>query len=133
MAKGYELHQTRMMALQGMGKELTRRAKSKCEITGVSGVALRPYEIPPAPSDPGIEHTLLISDLCHQMLARPELLAGRKWQCLAEAIWSELPAVQVVAWRMLHQLAKREDWAREVLEDVFLDPDVEAWAKSNPI
>jgi hypothetical protein len=41
-----------------------------------------------------------------------------------------MPAVQVVAWRMLNELAKREDWAREVLEEVFLDDEVEAWAKS---
>jgi hypothetical protein len=41
-----------------------------------------------------------------------------------------MPAVQVAAWRMLHELAKREDWAREALEEVFLDPDVEAWARA---
>jgi hypothetical protein len=34
---------------------------------------------------------------------------------------------------MLQQLAKREDWAREALEDVFLDPEVEEWAKSAPL
>ena len=41
-----------------------------------------------------------------------------------------MPAVQVVAWRMLHALAEREDWAREVLDEVFLDPEVEAWAQA---
>lgn len=129
MAKGYELHQIRMMALQGMGKDLARRAKSKCELTGEAGVSLRPYEVPPAPEDPDIERTLLISERCHEMLQNPKLLTGREWQCLAETVWSELPAAQVVAWRMLRELAKREDWAREVLEDVFLDPEVEEWAK----
>lgn len=130
MAKGYELHQVRMMALQSMGKDLTRRAKSKCELTGAAGVSLRPYEVPPVAEDPDIERTLLISDTCREMLEHPERLAGRAWQCLAETIWSEMPAVQVVAWRMLHVLAKREDWAREILDEVFLDPEVEAWAKA---
>ena len=130
MAKGYELHQTRMMALQGMGKDLTRRAKSKCELTGAAGVSLRPYEVPPVGEDPDIERTLLVSDACREMLEHPERLAGRGWQCLAEAVWSEMPAVQVVAWRMLQVLAKREDWARETLDLVFLDPEVEAWAKA---
>lgn len=129
MAKGYELHQARMMALQGMGKDLARRAKSRCELTGAAGVPLRAYEIPPVPADPDIERTLLISEECHEMLDHPARLAGRHWQCLAEAVWSEMPAVQVVAWRMLNELAKREDWAREVLEEVFLDADVEEWAK----
>jgi protein PhnA len=130
MAKGYELHQVRMMALQGMGKDLARRAKSRCELTGVAGVPLRAYEVPPVPADPDIDRTLLISQECQDMLDHPARLAGRHWQCLAEAVWSEMPAVQVVAWRMLNELAKREDWAREVLDEVFLDADVESWAKN---
>lgn len=129
MAKGYEIHQARMMTLQCMGKDLARRAKSKCEITGAAGVPLWPYEVPPVAAEPDIDRTLLISPECREMLEHPDRLAGRHWQCLAEAIWSEMPAVQVVAWRMLHELAKREDWAREVLEEVFLDPDVEDWAR----
>jgi protein PhnA len=48
-------------------------------------------------------------------------------------VWSEIPAVQVVAWRMLQELAKREDWAREALESVFLDPDVQEWAEQAPL
>lgn len=128
MAKGYELHQARMLALQGLGKDLTRRAKSKCELTGAAGVPLRPYEVPPVGEEPDLAHTLLISEECHEMLEHPKRLAGRTWQCLAEVVWSEMPAVQVVAWRMLHELATREDWAREVLDEVFLEPEVEAWA-----
>ncbi len=129
MAKGHELHQARMMALQAIGKDLARRAKSKCELTGAAGVPLRPYEVPPVGEHPDIDRTLLISEECHEMLEHPQRLAGRGWQCLAEVVWSELPAVQVVAWRMLRELAKREDWAREVLDEVFLDPEVEEWAK----
>jgi protein PhnA len=133
MAKGYELHQLRMMALQGMGKDLARRAKSRCEITGASGVPLHAYEVPPVPEDPDFERTLLVCEECIDGLERPDLLDGRDWHCLAEAVWSELPAVQVVAWRMLQELAKREDWASEVLDEVFLDPDVEEWARSEPL
>jgi protein PhnA len=74
--------------------------------------------------------TILVSEACHEMLEFPKRLQGREWQCLAEVVWSEMPAVQVVAWRMLRELAKREDWAREVIEEIFLDDDVETWAKS---
>jgi protein PhnA len=130
MGKGYEAHQARVTALQSIGKELARRAKSKCELTGAAGVSLRPYEIPPVAAEPDPEKTLLLCEACHEALARPEKLAGRSWQCLAEVVWSEMPAVQVVAWRMLNRLAMREDWAREALEVVFLDPEVEAWAKA---
>lgn len=128
MAKGYELHQARMMALQGMGKDLARRAKSRCEITGARGVKLWPYEVPPVGAEPDIERTILVSEACLEMLEHPDRLRGRTWQCLAEAAWSDNPAVQVTAWRMLRELAKREDWAREALDEVFLDPEIELWA-----
>ena len=133
MAKGYELHQTRMMALQAMGKDLVRRAKSKCELTGAAGLTLRAYEVPPVGADPDIERTLLISEECCEMLEHPERLHGRAWQCLAEAVWSEMPAVQVVAWRMLQAMASREDWAREAIAEVVLEPAVEEWARAWPL
>ena len=133
MGKGYETHQARVLALQGLGKDLARRAKSKCELTGAAGVSLRPYEVPPVADEPDIERTLLISEACHEVLEYPQRLKGREWQCLAEVVWSEMPAVQVVAWRMLHHLAKSEDWAREVIEEVFLDEEVEEWAKSEEL
>lgn len=130
MAKGHEIHQARVAALQALGKDLARRAKSKCELTGASGVPLRAYEIPPVAAEPSLDHTLLVSESCLGALERPKSLAGQEWRCLAETVWSELPAAQVVAWRMLKVLASREDWARDVLDEVFLDPDVQEWAES---
>ena len=130
MGKGFETHQARVTALQLLGKDLARRAKSKCELTGAAGVPLKAYEIPPVATEPDLDRTLLLSEACHEALDRPEKLTGRSWQCLAEVVWSEMPAVQVVAWRMLNRLAQREDWAREVLEEVYLDPEVETWARA---
>jgi protein PhnA len=133
MAKGYELHQARAIALQGLGKDLVRRAKSKCELTGESGVPLRPYEVPPHVDAPSLDRTILVSESCLAALDRPRTLAGQTWRCLTETVWSEIPAVQVVAWRMLHVLAKKEDWARDALEGVFLDPEVQEWAEQEPL
>jgi protein PhnA len=130
MAKGLEIHQARVAALQLLGKDLARRAKSKCELTGASGVPLRAYEVPPVATEPDLERTLLLSEACVEALEHPERLKGREWQILAETVWSEMPAVQVVAWRMLNRLARKEDWAREVVAEVFLDEEVEIWAKS---
>lgn len=133
MGKGYETHQARLLALQGIGKDLARRAKSKCELTGASGVPLKPYEVPPIAGEPDLDRTLLLSEACHEVLDHPNRLKGREWQCLAEVVWSELPATQVVAWRMLRYLAKREDWAREAIDKVFLNEEVEEWAKSEEL
>lgn len=133
MAKGYETHQARNLALQALGKDLARRAKSKCELTGVSGVSLQAYEVPPVSVEPELDRTLLISEECHAVLERPATLAGQEWRCLAETVWADMPAVQVVSWRMLRVLAVKEDWAREVLEAVFLDPEVQSWADAVPL
>jgi len=51
------------------------------------------------------------------------------WRCLGDAIWSEDPAVQVTAWRLLDRL-KGAIWARDVLEAAYLAPDVQAWAEA---
>jgi protein PhnA len=130
MAKGHERNQMRMMALNAMGKDLARRAKSRCEITGHSGVPLQAYEVPPVGNDPDPDRTLLLCAACISAIERPDRIDGREWRCLAEAVWSENPAIQVVAWRMLKTLAAKEDWARDVLDGVYLDPDVEAWANA---
>lgn len=133
MGKGYETHQARVQALQGLGKDLARRAKSKCELTGVSGVPLKAYEVSPVAAEPDIMRTLLVCEACIDVLEHPKRLKGRKWQVLAEMVWSDFPAVQVVAWRMLNHIAKTEDWAREALEEVFLDESIEEWAKSEAL
>jgi len=130
MAKGYEIHQLRRMLLQGLGKDLARRAKSRCELTGVAGVALRAYEVPPVGEVPDLDRTLLLSEACHAAIQHPQTLNGREWRCLAEAVWSDFPALQVLAWRLLDHLAPREAWARDILDEVALDPEIEAWARA---
>ncbi len=50
------------------------------------------------------------------------------WRCLADAVWSAEPAVQVLAWRLLHRLDAV--WARDLLEIVYLEPDVQALAEA---
>ncbi|NCO86785.1 MAG: PhnA protein [Rhodobacterales bacterium] len=51
------------------------------------------------------------------------------WRCLTEAIWSQEPAVQVVAWRLLDALAEA-GWARDARDGAYLEPDVMDWAQA---
>jgi protein PhnA len=44
-------------------------------------------------------------------------------------MWSEVPAVQVVAWRMLNRL-KSEGWPQDLLDMLYLDDETMTWAKS---
>ena len=49
------------------------------------------------------------------------------WRGLASAMWSEDPATQVLAARMLTRLADH-DWARDLSDQLWLDDDTRAWA-----
>jgi protein PhnA len=44
-------------------------------------------------------------------------------------MWSEVPGVQVVSWRMLNRL-RNESWAMDNLDMLYLDDEKLAWAKS---
>jgi len=44
-------------------------------------------------------------------------------------MWSEVPGVKVMAWRMLNRL-KQSSWAAENLDMMYLDDDTLAWAKA---
>jgi len=49
------------------------------------------------------------------------------WHCLNSSMWSEDPATQVLAARMLARLAD-EGWARDLADQLYLDDDTRAWA-----
>ena len=128
MAKGYESNQERRLALSSLGKDLARRAKSKCELTLAGGVPLVIYEIPPVPSEPDFGRCLLVSESVLNQLEKPATLRAEEWRHLSEIIWSDISAVQVMALRILRHLAPSEAWARNLVEEAYLDPEVEAMA-----
>jgi protein PhnA len=133
MAKGYEANQQRQMALSGFGKELARRSKSKCELTGASGVPLHIYEVPPAPNEPDMSRCLMISEDAIDQINRPDLIVPDQWRNLGELIWSEIPAVQVMACRILTYIARQEKWAQDILDEAYLDEDLLEEAAKSPL
>lgn len=50
------------------------------------------------------------------------------WRCLNDAVWSGDAGLQVLAWRLLHRIDAT--WARDLLEIVYLEPEVQAWAEA---
>jgi protein PhnA len=44
-------------------------------------------------------------------------------------MWSQVPAVQVMAWRQLKQLSS-EGWAQDLLDMLYLEDDVLSWASA---
>lgn len=133
MGKGYEENQARRQMLDSYGKDLARRAKSRCELSGQSGVPLRIYEVPPATLGPSYERCLMLSDDTISALAKPATLVPDDWRHLGELIWSDLPLQQVMTVRILDAIAPRAPWAAQIVEDAYLDDDLLVEARSVPL
>ena len=133
MAKGLEKHQERLRQLSLYGKDLTRRSRSCCELCGAAGEKLSIYELEPIPKDPEFERCLFLCDDCRTPLKNPKQLDPERWRFLSETIWSEIPIVQALAARILDALSRREGWAVDLLEDVYLEEEVEALAGEQPL
>jgi len=133
MSKGHDANQERLATLNRFGKDLARRAKSKCELSGESGVPLRIYEIPPV-KEPEFERCLMLSDEVIEQLSKPaKTLKPDQWRHLAELIWEEEPAVQVMCVRILQFIGKQQAWATEILESAMLEEDILTWAEQEPL
>lgn len=107
---------------------LRERSESKCELCGATE-NLGVYEIPPA-SDGSADQSVLVCETCREQIEDPAKVDVNHWRCLNDSMWSQVPAVQVMAWRMLTRLSA-EGWPQELLDMLYLDDDTLAWAKAS--
>jgi protein PhnA len=106
---------------------LQARSESKCELCGATeGLAV--YEVPPS-SKGSADECALICAPCREQIEEPEKVDAQHWRCLNESMWSQVPAVQVLAWRMLKRLSE-EGWAQGLLDMLFLDEATQVWAQA---
>lgn len=108
-------------------KELQARSGSVCELCGITD-DLGVYEVPPVAKE-GSDKCLLLCSTCSEQLENPEKVNINHWRCLNDSMWSEVPAVQVMVWRMLNRL-KAEGWPQDLLDMFYLDEDTMAWAQA---
>jgi len=108
--------------------QLQERSNHQCELTGATD-NLVAYELPPVGKG-SVDNTILISEKALAQIEGKEPLDSAFWQQhLPTSMWSEIPAVQVAAWRLLNRL-KNESWAHEQLDMLYLDDELLAWAQS---
>jgi protein PhnA len=108
-------------------QELHQRSESKCELCGATE-NLGVYGVPPD-SDGSAEQSILVCDTCREQIENPDKVDVNHWRCLNDSMWSQVPAVQVMAWRMLTRLSA-EGWPQELLDMLYLDDETLAWAKA---
>jgi protein PhnA len=128
MARALKRHQARNGAVSMLGRALSRRARSCCELCGDKD-ELRPVEVSPLPEEPNADHALLACGRC-----RLALSGGRgtpdpqSLRFLETAVWSQVPPAQVAAVRLADRLGSQNVvWARDLVDGLYLDPAVEAW------
>jgi len=129
MSTGYQGKFHRQNMLSRFAKDLVRRSRSHCELCDRSGIKLDIYELPPLGEEPYLDGCIFICDGCRKQIIEPKKMIPAYWRCLNNALYSEVPAVQVMSFRILRRLEKvGERWASELLEHAYLEPEREAWA-----
>lgn len=108
-------------------KALHTRSESKCELCGATE-RLGVYEVPPR-SNGSADQCVLICATCREQIENPEKVDPHHWRCLNESMWSQVPAVQVMAWRMLKRLSA-EGWAQDLLDMLYLEEATQTWAQA---
>lgn len=126
MAKGYEINKKRQEELNILGRELTRRSGSRCELCSSSGVKLNVFEIPPVKGEPDSGRCVFICDICVTGFSEPVKSADH-WRCLNESIWSEIRPVKIISAVILKKISAKYSWGADILEEVYLDDEDMEW------
>ena len=125
MATGRDRHQARLDAVNALGKTLTRRAASVCELCG-SDQDLRVVEVPPLLDEPDEERALLGCARCRELVDGGRLpREAAELRFIDTAVWADPVPVKLAAIRLLRALAEAEvGWARETLDTLWVPEDV---------
>ncbi|MFT6396912.1 MAG: protein PhnA [Bradymonadia bacterium] len=115
MATGRAKHDAYKAALSMLGKDLARRAKSKCELSGAAG-SLVTVDLNSAAQDPDLHSVVLVCAGVAEQIAGRQL--DQALYYLNDAVWSPEPAVRLAACMVLEQID--EPWARDALDNAKL-------------
>ena len=106
---------------------ILERSGNICELCK-SDSSLSLYEVP-GNSGKDEASCIMICEKCLAQIDKKEELDSEHWAVLSETMWSEVPGVKVVAWRLLNRL-RSLSWAAESLDMLYLDETNLDWAKS---
>ena len=110
-----------------LSKKLHNRSDSKCELcTSIEGLTV--YPVPPT-SKGTTDDNILICSTCNDQIENPDAMDANHWRCLNDSMWSEVTAVQVMAWRMLTRL-RGEGWPQDLIDMIYFDEETLAWAQA---
>jgi len=100
---------------------LEARSGGKCELCG-SSEGLSALEV--APSDGSDEQSIYVCANCKSQIESQEL-DETHFNCLNDSMWSEVPAVAVMSYRLLNSLGRQD-----LVDMMYMEEDVKAWAEA---
>ena len=103
-----------------MKKTLIDRSGGVCELCGATE-NLNVFGV--EPSNGKSSQSILICSTCREQITGEVPLDSNHWRCLNDSMWSIVPAVQVMAYRMLKKMDNQD-----LLGMMYLEPEVLAWA-----
>lgn len=107
---------------------LLDRSANACELCTASD-DLRAHSVGPEDTAPaGHDAQAVLCQTCETAIANPSDHADHL-RCVSDSMWSQVPAVQVTAWRVLSSL-KGQTWAQDLLDMMYLDDAVKDWAEA---
>ncbi|CAA0094888.1 Uncharacterised protein [Zhongshania aliphaticivorans] len=102
-----------------------QRSDSRCELCTspehLAVFAVAPYD------DSEAEQCVMTCAVCREQLTLSGELDTKRWHSLNDTVWSPVPAVQVLSYRLLKRLVA-EPWAQDLLDTVYLSEEVQEWA-----
>ena len=107
-------------------KALEQRSNNTCELCSADN-NLSVFPVPPT-SDLSAQQSILVCATCLEQIEGNQALDINHWRCLTDSMWNQEPAVQVMAYRMLHKLSA-ESWAQDALDMIYMEDDVKTWAE----
>lgn len=107
-----------------MSKLLEERSGGVCELCG-SSEGLSALEVSPTNGDD--EKSIYVCQTCKSQIESGEL-DETHFNCLNDAMWSEIPAVAVMSYRLLNALGRQD-----LVDMMYMEDDVKAWADAETI
>ena len=95
-----------------------------CELCG-SSEDVNALEV--SPSDGSEETSIYVCANCTHQIQSAELDATH-FNCLNDSMWSEVPAVAVMSYRLLNALGRQD-----LVDMMYMEEDVKSWAEADSI
>lgn len=107
-------------------EDLTTRSGGVCELCAAEDT-ISSYLV--APRTEGLpDNCVAVCTTCKTQLEDDTTVDPNHWRCLNDSMWSAVPVVKVVAWRMLNQL-RNEGWPVDLIEMMYMEEEELNWAK----